>query len=53
MKSRLVKVYKRDGMNCIDLNNTYTYLPNDLSLVNAEYIEGEFYIRTIIVKTTV
>lgn len=44
------KVYKRNGLNCVDGNNGYTYLPDDLSKVGAIQIDGEFYVPYIIVK---
>ena len=49
----MLKVYKRNGMNCIDINGTYTYLPDDLSKVAGKWIDGEFYSEIVIVQTTV
>jgi hypothetical protein len=49
----LIKVYKRNGLNCIDMNGTYTYLPDNLSLVDGEYIDGEYYAKIVIVETSV
>jgi len=47
------KVYKRNGMNCVDLNGTFTYLPDDLSLVPGKWINGEYYGEIVVVQTTV
>ncbi len=49
----LQKVYKRNKLNCVDLNGTYTYLPDDLSKVDGVYVDGEFYARIVIVQTSV
>ena len=49
----VAKVYKRNGMNCVDLNGTYTYLPDDLSMVHGKWIDGEFYSEIVIVQTSV
>lgn len=49
----LEKVYKRNGMNCVNINGTYTYLPQDLRKVNGVFIDGEFYIQTVIVEISV
>ena len=49
----LAKVYKRNGLNCVDLNGTYTYLPDDLSLIPGEWIDGEYYCETVVVQTSV
>jgi hypothetical protein len=49
----LKKVYKRNGLNCVDMNGTYTYLPDDLSKVNGQYIAGEFYVSVVIVQTSI
>lgn len=49
----LKKVYKRNGLNCVDMNGSYTYLPDNLNLVEGEWVKGEFYIRTIIVNTSI
>jgi len=47
------KVYKRNGMNCVDLNGTQTYLPDDLSKVPGKWIDGEYYSETVTVQTSV
>lgn len=47
------KVYKRNGLNCADMNDTYTYLPDDLSLIRGEWIDGEYYVEIVIVETSV
>ena len=47
------KVYKRNGMNCVDLNGTYTYLPDDLSKVAGKWVGGEFYSEVVIVQISV
>lgn len=47
------KVYKRNGLNCVDMNGTYTYLPDDLSLIRGEWIDGEYYAEIVIVETSV
>ena len=47
------KVYTRDEMNCVDLNGTYTYLPNDLTKVPGKWVDGEYYIEIVIVPTSV
>ena len=49
----VAKVYKRDGMNCVDLNGTYTYLPDDLSVVPGKWIDGEYYSEIAIVQTSI
>jgi hypothetical protein len=49
----LLKVYKRSGLNCVDMNGCYTYLPDDLSKIVGKYIDDEFYVETVIVKTSV
>jgi hypothetical protein len=51
--SECAKVYKRNGMNCVDLNGTYTYLPDDLSKVAGKWVGGEFYSEIVIVQTSV
>ena len=38
------KVYRSSGMNAIDLNGTRQFLPDELSQVNAELIDGEWYV---------
>jgi len=50
---KIAKVYKRDGMNSVDLNGTYTYLPDDLSKVPGQWIDGEYYAEVAIVQTSV
>jgi len=52
-KMEHAKVYKRDDMNCVDLNGTYTYLPDDLSKVPGKWINGEYYTEVVIVETSV
>ena len=47
------KVYKRNGMNCVDLNSTYMYLPDDLSKVTGKWVGGKYYIEVLIVQTSV
>lgn len=52
-KEMLKKVYKRNGRNCVDMNDTYTYLPDDLTKVNAICIDGEYYIKPVIVNISI
>lgn len=49
----VAKVYKRRGINCVDLNGTYTYLPDDLSKVPGKWIDGEYYSEVVTVQTSV
>lgn len=51
--SECAKVYKRNGMNCVDLNGTYTYLPNDLGKVPGKWIDGEYCSEIVTVQTSV
>lgn len=48
-----VEVYKKNGLNCVDMNGTQTYLPDDLSLVGAVEIEGNYFIPTVIVNISI
>ena len=52
-KPELLKVYKRNGLNCVDMNGTYTYLPDDPKLFNGIEIDGEMYTEVITVNTSV
>ena len=47
------RVYKRNGLNCVDINGTCTYLPDNLSGVDGFYIEDVFYARVVIVETSI
>ena len=47
------KVYKRNGLNCVDANGTYTYLPDDLNLVDGEWINGEYYVYFVTVDISI
>jgi len=51
--SECAKVYKRNGMNCVDLNETHTYLPNDLNKVPGQWVDGEYYSEVAVVQTSV
>lgn len=49
----LLPVYKRNGLNCVDMNNSYTYLPNDLSKVNAVLVDGKWFIKPVVVEISI
>lgn len=53
MTSEYCKIYKRSGLNCVDLNGTCTYLPDNLELLNVKYINGEPHARVATVNISV